>query len=325
MAGYKDSLANLPETKKFVEEVLEKEPNLKNIFLLGTGGTYSYALPYAFFGKQLSDFPVYAEIAPEIYSMNNKHLGADSLCVFCSATGNTKDILKAMDYTHSKGARNLAFVSVEGSPMEPKADYIKVVDGGSIHFNLAMLLLTLKAFNRAGDFPKYEEFANSIGGIGQYLDDARALTNSRCIYHAARNAFADFHYVVGAGATYGEAYCYGMCIMEEMQWMRTKIIHAAEFFHGAIELCEKDTPCILLKGEDAGRDLVTRVENFLKPLTDEVLVMDSKEVALPCADEFRYLLSPVVVNCMISPLSKALEVERNHSLKVRRYYRQMEY
>ncbi|MCQ4771974.1 hypothetical protein NE579_16275, partial [Intestinimonas massiliensis] len=38
------------------------------------------------------------------------------------------------------------------------------------------------------------------------------------------------HYFVGAGTHYGATYSYAMCYWEEMHWIRTKSIHAAEFF-----------------------------------------------------------------------------------------------
>lgn len=189
-----------------------------------------------------------------------------------------------------------------------------------------MLLILTYVFNKKGEFPKYEEFADQLQKCGEYFDKARELQNNDCIYYAARNSFAPFHFLVGAGATYGEAYCFGMCIMEEMQWMYTKIINAAEFFHGAIELVEKNTPCILFKGDDeVSRPLVDRVENFLKPLTDEIIVFDTAKVELPLDKEFRELVTPIVASCLVSPLGKAFSVERNHDLSVRRFYRQMEY
>ena len=328
MATLKEAFAALPEFRKQLEELLDKEleSGLKNIFLVGTGGTYSYALPMTYFAKKTSDFPIYAENGKELMTNQHKQLGKGSLCFYCSATGNTKDILQAMEYTRSKGAHNLAVVSVEENPMKPLADYNFVVEGGSAMYMTFMLLIMTYVFNKKGEFPRYKEFADQLLECGEAFDKARELKNNDCIYHAARNCFAPFHFLVGAGATYGEAYCFGLCLMEEMLWMKTKIINAAEFFHGAIELVEKDTPCILFKGDDeVSRPLVDRVENFLKPLTDEVIVFDTKEVELPLDKEFRELVTPIVASCLVGPLSKAFSVERNHDLSVRRYYRQMEY
>ena len=85
------------------------------------------------------------------------------------------------------------------------------------------------------------------------------------------------------------------------------------------------TPFIIVKGEDGGRELCERVERFIAPLTKEVLVFDTKEIELPVDDEFRPLLSSLVADSVVYTLMKPFEVERNHDLKVRRYYRQMEY
>ncbi len=328
MKTLKEAYAALPEFRKRLEEILDKEleNGMKNIFLVGTGGTYSYALPMTYFAKKTSDFPVYAENGKELMTNCHKQLGEGSLCFYCSATGNTKDILQAMEYTRSKGAKNLALVSVDENPMQPLADYNFVAEGGSAMFMTFMLLILTYVFHKKGDFPGYAKFADQLAECGEAFDKARELQNNDAIYYAARNSCAPFHFLVGAGATYGEAYCYGMCIMEEMQWMYTKIINAAEFFHGAIELVEKDTPCILFKGDDeVSRPLVDRVEAFLKPLTDEVIVFDTAKVELPLDKEFRELVTPIVASCLVSPLSKAFSVERNHDLSVRRYYRQMEY
>ncbi len=321
-----DNFAKFPEYLKKIEEVVDKEfeSGLKNIFYVGTGGTYSTGMPFKYFADQLSDMPVFNENAMELMHMNHKQLGKGSLCIWTSNTGNTKDVLKGMEYTRSKGAHNLALVAAKESPMEPLADYF-FAEVPHEFTSALVFFAELRVFNRRGEFPKYERFADQFAKSGEAIENAEKVYNSRSIYYAARNSFAPFHFVVGAGATYGCAYCWGMCIMEEMQWMHTKIINAAEFFHGAIELVEKDTPCILFKGEDGGRELVERVERFLAPLTKEVLVFDTKEIELPVDDEFRPFMTPILSDAMSFSLAKPFEVERNHDLNVRRYYRQMEY
>ena len=117
-----------------------------------------------------------------------------------------------------------------------------------------------------------------------------------------------------------------MCILEEMQWIKTKSIHAAEFFHGTLELVEPGTSLILLYGEDETRPLMDRVKNFASKITDQINIFDTKTVELPFSDPmFRKIVSPLVVYAITERLSCHLEKERNHPLTTRRYYRQMEY
>ena len=132
--------------------------------------------------------------------------------------------------------------------------------------------------------------------------------------------------VIGGGMLWGEAYDYAMCILEEMQWIRTKSIHVCEYFHGTLELVEKDTSLILFYGEDETRPLMDRVLKFSKTVSDKITIFDTKEVELPFTDpEFRKIVSPIVIYAITERLSAHLAKERNHPLTTRRYYRQMEY
>ena len=118
-----------------------------------------------------------------------------------------------------------------------------------------------------------------------------------------------------------------------MQWIKTKSIHAAEFFHGTIELLEEGMSLILFYGEDETRPLMDRVDTFSEKIIKEkfgtnicVNKFDTKEVELPFTDpEFRKIVSPMVMYAITERLSCHLEKERNHPLTTRRYYRQMEY
>ena len=47
---------------------------------------------------------------------------------------------------------------------------------------------------------------------------------------------------IGSGALWGETILFSMCILEEMQWKRTRYITSADFFHGTLELVEPGVP-----------------------------------------------------------------------------------
>lgn len=55
-------------------------------------------------------------------------------------------------------------------------------------------------------------------------------------------------------------------------------------------------------------------------------MFDTHDYELPgISDEFRWMLSPVVLNAILSRVSKNFEEIRDHSLDIRRYYRKVEY
>lgn len=332
----KEVFAELSELIKSIEVVVDKEYNngLKSVFYIGNGGTYSYGMPIEFMAKRMSSFPIFNEQSAEITACGHKMLGKDSLCIFESATGNTPDLNKAMEYTRSKGARNLAIVYKRAeedkdkpeSPMKALADYFFEADQKLSKF--AYYEPAFRVMNLNGDFAGYDKMWSQIATpeMGEALEKAGNIVRNRSVYFAARNHDPKNQiFLVGAGATYGAAYCLGMCVLEEMQWMRTRIIHAGEFFHGCLELVEKDTPFIIIKGEDDDRSLIERVERFIAPLTNEVVVYDTKEVPLPIDEEFRPLISSIVCDSIIYELDKPMQDNTNHDLKVRRYYRYMNY
>lgn len=141
--------------------------------------------------------------------------------------------------------------------------------------------------------------------------------------------FADhenFHIFTSSGNAWPEAYYFAMCILEEMQWLRTRPVHASDFFHGPLELVEKGVSVIALKGEDAARPMVDRVEAFAPRVTDSLVVIDTAEFALDGLDqETRALVVPAVLAAVCERLSVYIERERRHPLTVRRYYRRIAY
>jgi fructoselysine-6-phosphate deglycase len=117
-----------------------------------------------------------------------------------------------------------------------------------------------------------------------------------------------------------------MCILEEMQWIRTRPVHAADFFHGTLELVEEGVSVILLKGEDAARPLADRVEAFVPRYTSKLTVLDAADYDLPgVSAQVRALISPVILATVLERVSAHIEVIRDHPLTTRRYYKQVAY
>ena len=41
---------------------------------------------------------------------------------------------------------------------------------------------------------------------------------------------------IGSGETWGETYLFSMCLLEEMQWIKTKSVTSSEFFSWNIRI-----------------------------------------------------------------------------------------
>ena len=317
--------------KAGIEACVDKicEEGYKNLFLIGVGGTYSHYLPLAYMGDTLSNVEVHVEIAAEFMAKNTRHFSKDSVVVFCSRTGNTKEIVACAQYCKDRGARIIAFVAHANTPLCDLADYVFLNYADDDHLGESIYLQTIPMFFRflknAGDFDAYDRMFTQLDQITPYLVKAKEKVEPFAAQLAKKHKDTAYHMVIGSGAMWGEAYDYAMCILEEMQWIKTKSIHAAEFFHGTLELVEKDTSLLLLYGEDETRPMMDRVYRFATQVSQNIAIFDTKDFDLPFDEEFRKYLSPMVMYCVLERFSCHLEAERNHPLTTRRYYRQIEY
>ena len=313
-----DAIALRPQIEKAVDEICAQ--GYTNLFFIGCGGTYAHSLPMKYWLDTTSDIDTYSVIAAEFMAAGHKKFTKDSVCVFSTRSGNTKEA----------GARTVVYVSNDNTPVCEYADYkfaSFAEDDCLCEAIYTYMIILLSRFKKnAGEFEDYDEFLGQYEAVVPYLIKAKEQYEDRCAAMAARHKDTDYHMVIGSGMMWGEAYDYAMCILEEMQWIKTKSIHAAEYFHGTLELVEEDTSLILFYGEDETRPLMDRVMNFSQKVTKVINIFDTKEIELPFTrPDYRKIVSPMVMYAMTERLSCHLEKERNHPLTTRRYYRQMEY
>ena len=90
----------------------------------------------------------------------------------------------------------------------------------------------------------------------------------------------------------------------------------SQLYHRYYDMIKDDL--LLQVGEDESA--------FIEKYSDKVTVFDCKDFELQgISDEFRWLLSPVMMNAILQRISKNMEVITNHSLDYRRYYRKVDY
>ena len=219
--------------------------------------------------------------------------------------------------------------SVKESPLGQLTDYQLplVVFKGVEYEYLSMFGLFYGLLNCNGDFPEYDQFVEALAKLPDTLVDAQKKFDEPADAIAKKYFNADYMMWIGSGELWGEVYLFSMCILEEMQWIRTKSITSPEFFHGTLELVEKDMPVFLVKSAGVYRTLDERAEKFLKEHTDNLIVIDVMDYMIPgLKPEFAPLVAPIISTAVLNGrLSKHIESYTGHDLDMRRYYRQFEY
>lgn len=312
----------IPEVEKVVDQICDE--GYDNIFLFGIGGTLLYAGQIMHTAKQLGcSLPLYLENATDFLYEGNKKFTKNSVVVIASLSGNTIEVEAAIDKAHEVGARVIGYVEVPESPLAKKVDHLVTTVGGEYYWWYTVVLRFMK---NAGEFDAYDKLTSQMKNLPDAVVQIYKDADEEMKNYAEKYCDEPITYLVGSGNLEDWAVCYGMCIMEEMQWMRTRPISAANFFHGTLEVIERDIPVILIKGEDKTRPEMDRVEKFVNTVSAKVTVFDTKKFALPGIDEeFRGVLSPIVMRSVFMRLNVHLEHCRRHPIDIRRYYKALKY
>ena len=319
---YRSGLALRGRIEEIVDDVWQK--GIKNICWLGIGGTWASAMQAVVHMRERSSLEVFAENAGEYLVTGNRRIGDGTLVIFSSVTGTTKEIVEAVQRVRQQGAIVFGFIDNADAPLVQDVDYcISCPKNEQLKFFMAADRLML----REGVFPDYDA---SYAQLDAHLAEDLAEVEFKA--DAFAEAFVKAHkddyltYFVGAGALYGATYSYAMCYWEEMHWMRTKSIHAAEFFHGMLEIVDDDTPVVVLQGEDSQRPLTERVICFLEKVNHNHTVIDSRDYEMPGIDDrYRGSIAHLIVHAVTNRIDLQLELQTGHDMEIRRYYRKVEY
>lgn len=302
-----------------------------NVFFLGAGGAGILMQPAYNFLRRSSAFPAYLEITAEFLEEGSVSLGENSIVIVPSLSGTTREALDVIEYVKARGATVLSFTKDSESPVAQASDSTFTVpaadDTSSESFYIQSLYVALAIVAERGEFDGWERVVHELQGLPAGLLKAKTAFEPRAAKLAEQLAAGDdYHIITGAGNVWAEACYYGMCVLEEMQWIRTRPVHASDFFHGTLELVTKGVSVISLKGEDSSRGVSERVEAFVPRVSDRLTIIDSAQFPLDgISDDVRKLLAPAVLATVLERLSTHLERVRRHPLDVRRYYRRLTY
>ena len=319
---HENGVGIIAKTQEVVDQICKE--GFKNIFYIGIGGTILYAGQMEHIVKEAgSTIPLILENAADFNWVGNPHFGKDSIVAIASISGDTKEVVEAVDKAHEVGAKVIGYVEKEGSPLYEKCDYVISTVGGEYYF---WYTVTLRFMANAGQFPKYDQFMKEIVNMPENVVNIYKKSDEKAKEFADKYCDSPLTYLVGSGNLEDWATCYGMCIMEEMQWMRTKSITAGDFFHGTLEVIGRDDSVILFYGEDATRPQMERAEKFLHTICKNVTVFDTAKYELPGIDKkFRGLFSPIVLGGITGRIGVYLEEYGKHPMPIRRYYRKLDY
>lgn len=322
------AVAIADDVRALVRKLLDD--GLERIFFMGTGGVQFLTQPAIELARNSTVFPVSAAFSAQVVLEAPAGLDEKALVILPSLSGTTKGKRAASRVLEKKGVKTLSLTGHKDTPLGLDADYnftnFAEDDTSSESFYLQTLLIVLALLAERGEYADFDATVSELKLLPELLVSVKEDFEASAAALAQEIKDENYHIFTGAGSAWPEAHYYGMCILEEMQWIRTRPVHASDFFHGTLELVEPGVSLFIFKGEDACRPLTDRVENFAKRYTDKVRILDAAAAKLPgVSEKTRSLISPIILATMLERLSAHLEVLRDHPLTTRRYYKRVEY
>ena len=323
-----DSVRGALGLRAQIEPIVDKfcQDGFRNICWLGIGGTWASCMQAECHMREKSALDFFVLNAAEYCVTGDKRVGEGTVVIISSVTGTTSEIVDAVKLVQAAGAKVLGFIDKADAALASMVDFCISYMGNE---QLKFFMTADRFMFNAGEFDGYEAY---YAEMDQYLPEALVAAEKSADEFGRQYALDhmndELHYFVGAGALYGATYSYAMCYWEEQHWIRTKSITAEEFFHGMLEIVDKNTAVTVFLGEDEQRPLAERVAKFLPRVCGNYTLIDAKDYAEHLegiSPEFRGSISHLVTHAVTQRIDAHMEVINRHPVEIRRYYRQFDY
>ena len=270
--------------------------------------------------------PVYVENAAQFITTGNPRFTEKSVMILSSVTGSTVEMVQAVEKANKIGARVFGFIDKPEAALAKMCTYCISYPANE---QLKFFMVANYFMYRNGEFPDYDRYNRQMEQhLAQALVDVEKAADDFGKAFAEKHCEDPIHYFVGAGVQWGSTYSYAMCYWEEQHWIRTKSITAEEFFHGMLEIVDKNTAVTVFLGEDEQRPLAERVARFLPKICGNYTLIDARDYAAyleGISPEFRGSISHLVTHAVTQRIDAHMEIINRHPVEIRRYYRQFDY
>ena len=231
-----------------VAGIIEKMKSARNLYFIGCGTSYHACLLGAVYFAQVAGRPVIPVLAPQFGPQYAPTVNAQDVGLFVSQSGETKDVLNALQMAEARGMTAFGLANVIGSTLtKATACSLPLCCGYEISvpatktFTNQVVSFLYLAYRLAG-----RETAE-LAEIPALMDKTIAMTASQAEKIAAEiNAWNDL-YCLGYGATYPIA-LEGALKLKEITYAHCEGMLSTEFKHGPLSAVSKDYPILFAAG-----------------------------------------------------------------------------
>ena len=222
-------------------------------FLVGCGTAGKVCMAGEYLFSKIANKHVNAYVASEFPNYSN-YLTPKSLIIAISQSGETGDVLDAIDSAKKKGSKVISLLNVFGSTMMRASDEYFMVNAGmeravvSTKATTAQLaVITLLAYAAAG---KLQEGKRLLISVAESVNDMlNPRYEERIKGLAGKLKDKNDVYIIGRSLNYPIA-LEAAIKLQESAYVHAQGFAGGELKHGPLALIEKGTPCIALVAND---------------------------------------------------------------------------
>ena len=231
-----------------VATVVEKMKNARNLYFIGCGTSYHACLTGAVYFAQLAGRPVIPVLAPQFGPQYAPTINSQDVGLFVSQSGETKDVLNALEIGEAKGMACFGLANVIGSTLTKATvcalplccGYEISVPATKTFTNQVVSFLYL-AYRLAG------RDTVELAQIPDLMDKTLGMVAEQVEKIAGEiNAWNDL-YCLGFGATYPIA-LEGALKLKEITYAHCEGMLSTEFKHGPLSAVTDGYPILFAAG-----------------------------------------------------------------------------
>ena len=311
-------LLHLFDASRHVEIMASAMRSARHLYFVGCGTSYHAGMVGAVYSARLAGRSAVPVLAPQFVAQYGPTLSKDDAVVFVSQSGETKDVLTALDVAERAGARCLGLLNVLGSSLAHHTQaYLPLACGYEISVPatktfLNQVLAFLYLAMRVGGHD-----TRTLRTVPDLLEHTIAATESdvdRVL--PSVNTRSDL-YTLGYGLTYGIA-LEGALKLKEITYAHCEGMLSTEFKHGPLSAVDKGYPVIFVVGPDDVPLLISAINEVTVRGGHAIAIAEPDSrlsgnahdlVALPAAGA---LTNPLLATIPLQMLSYKMSIARGH-------------
>ncbi|MDJ0270041.1 MAG: glutamine--fructose-6-phosphate transaminase (isomerizing) [Aigarchaeota archaeon] len=315
----------------YVDLLAELIDRGKDIFLLGAGTSYNACIAGSYIFSKIARTSTYPIIASEFIDNYGSSISADTVILAVSQSGETADVLNALEYARLRAATILGITNTVGSTLTRiSRAYIVQNSGPEIGvaatktFTSQVLVLAQLALRLArlkGKLAQYEmdELYETLHSIPTIAEKVVSSTDRQMREIAENLMNSSSFFFLGRGISYSTALEARLKVME-LSYIPSIAYPAGESKHGPISVIEKNYPVFFIVPRDESRkqnignimEMKARGARIISVASeddDDVRELSDYFVGMP---DINPLLSPIIYSIPFQFLAYHLAVLKGY-------------